>query len=73
MKDKRIALGCPFCGTPATDIEWEPLLRMKTGTVVKVYCPNCYAEVKALSLEEAISKLEPPGQHILTQRAGRIQ
>lgn len=36
MKDKRIALGCPFCGTHATDIEWEPLLRMKTGTVVKV-------------------------------------
>lgn len=56
MKDKRIALGCPFCGTPATDIEWEPLLRMKTGTVVKVYCPTCYAEVKAPGLEEAISK-----------------
>ena len=56
MKDKRIALGCPFCGTHATDIEWEPLLRMKTGTVVKVYFPTCYAEVKALGFEEAISK-----------------
>jgi Lar family restriction alleviation protein len=56
MKDERIVLGCPFCGTPATDIEWEPLLRTKTSTVVKVYCPTCYAEVKSLNLEEAISK-----------------
>ena len=53
MTDKRIKMDCPFCGTPKERIQVKVI---RTGALVRLFCPTCGCEFTGQSKTEVISK-----------------
>lgn len=57
MTDKRIRMGCPFCGTPHDKIQIATYGSSAKGArpvAVKLYCPKCQVYFNGKSKQEVI-------------------